>query len=78
LAEKALRPHYAASLFRNANLTDELTPVGIGDATNDTDAVEFAEQRAGRWLTDNGIDRATLQVVKDGFGMRTIPLEVHR
>ena len=74
MVEKVIRPHYAAALFRNADLTDELTPVDIGDATNPADAVEFAEHRAGRWLTDNGIDRATLQVVIGGVGPRTIPI----
>jgi hypothetical protein len=56
-------------------LTLETTEIA---ALNDDDAVEKATQWAAQWLNAQAVDLATLHVTRDGVGIKTLPMEVHR
>ena len=68
-------PHYAAAIFESDTLEIELAPIPISDAQTDEDALEFAMDRAGEWLVENGVDHAWIKVVRDGVGFAPVLVE---
>jgi hypothetical protein len=66
MSDTPKKPHYAAVLRSHADQSIELTPIAIAEAQNNNDAFELGARQAIKWLTENGIDRAVLQVIKDG------------
>lgn len=71
VSEKPKKPHYAAALY-SADRKIELTPIDVADARYEDEACALGTKRAREWLTENGIDRAFLQLVKDGRGIGTL------
>ena len=75
------RPFYSAALLNPADLTDrsrDYTPLGIADAENDKQAIDFAIRRGTDWLVRNGIDWAVLHIVRDAHAFYSEPLRVTR
>jgi hypothetical protein len=70
--------HYAAALFSIYDASIQLAPLIVPVARNDRDAIDLATRQAASWLRGNGIDRAILDVVKDGVRIKTIPMEFFR
>jgi hypothetical protein len=70
---------YSAALLENAGGADEriLDSTEI-KALNEDEAISSAENWAARTLQEMGVDFAHLQITRDGIGIRSIPLEVHR
>jgi hypothetical protein len=76
MTEAQGRAHYSAAILGPAG--EDLGPIRVDDASDDIDAGNLAMERGGKWMTANGVGRATIQIVKDGKGIRSIPVEAHR
>jgi hypothetical protein len=67
------KPHYSAIILSSSGA--DLGPISISDATDDVEAGKLAMERGGKWMKANGVADARIQIVKDGKGIRTIPVE---
>lgn len=61
----SLRPQRVAML-RDCDTRDELAPLGTLEGKTGGDSADLAKRLAAKWLTENGVDRAILQVLEDG------------
>jgi hypothetical protein len=64
---------YTAVVF-DEDETD-LGPLDEFDAQDDEHARELAKQAGMKWLKANGLDRATIRVSRNGYGLPVV--EVH-
>jgi hypothetical protein len=76
MSQAPKKPHYSAVILSSSGA--DLGPIELADATDDIHAGNLAMDRGGKWMVANGVDRATLKIVKDGKGIRTIPVEAHK
>ncbi len=67
------KPHYSAVILSSSGV--DLGPIHLADANNDDEARAFAHDRAAKWMAANGVDRATVQIVKDGVSFPPIRVE---
>ena len=72
MTETPRKPHYAAAILSPSR--EDLGPIHIADASDDIDAGNLAMDRGAQWMVANGMERARLQIVKDGKGIRSIPV----
>jgi hypothetical protein len=64
---------YTAAIF-DEDGTD-LGPVDVSSAQDDEHARDLAKQAGMKWLTENGLDRASIRVTRNGYGLPVV--EVH-
>jgi hypothetical protein len=69
MSDAPKKPLFVAVLRSHADQSIELTPISIAEAQNNNDAFELGARQAIKWLTENGIDRAVLQVIRDGVSI---------
>jgi hypothetical protein len=56
---------YAAAIF-DENGEDQ-GPVDLSSAQNDDQARDLAKQEGMKWLVENGCNRATVRISRDGY-----------
>jgi hypothetical protein len=75
MTDAAERPHYIAALILNGTKASgtavDMTVIG---ALDDLDAIENATNWASKIVADREIDSATLQVTRDGLGIKGLPM----
>jgi hypothetical protein len=49
-------------------------PLNLEHATDDRAATKQASEEANIWLVENGVDRAILQVTKNGLGVLSVQI----
>jgi hypothetical protein len=76
MAEMPERPLYTAAVF--SPIGEDLGSIYLADAKDDDQAGTLVMGRAAEWMARHGVDRATVQIVKDGVGMRSIPVEYNK
>lgn len=64
---------YTAAIF-DENGTDQ-GPMDISSAQNDKQARDLAKRKGEKWLEENGLNQATIQISRDGHRLPII--EVH-
>jgi hypothetical protein len=63
-------PKYVAVLLDWDDHRD-LGPIDVSDADDDNAAKALGINRAATWLTENGIRRVRLQILRNGVGLGT-------
>lgn len=76
MAETVKRPDYTAVILSPSG--EDFGPIHIADARDDLEAGSFAMDRGAPQIAASGLDRATIQISKDGKGIRSIPVESHK
>ncbi|WP_154071251.1 hypothetical protein [Bradyrhizobium lablabi] len=63
-------PNYKAVLLDWDDYRD-LGPINVADADDDNAAKALGINRSITWLTENGVSRVRLQIMKNGVGLGT-------
>ncbi len=66
VSKKSETPKYSATIF-DENGVDQ-GPIDLPAAENDEQARDLAKKAGLKWVAEHGIDRATVQISRGGYG----------
>ena len=75
MTDAAERPRYSAALIlKGTQASGTAVDMTVIDALNDLVAIEKATNWAAKIVADREIDSATLEVTRDGVGIKSLPM----
>ena len=75
MTDAAVRPRYIAALILSGTkASGTAVDTTLIDALDDLDAIENATNWAAKIVADRKIVSATLQVTRDGLGIKSLPM----
>jgi hypothetical protein len=61
---------HTATIFDEDGL--DQGPIDVSNAKTDSQALDLARKQGQKWLAENGHQRATVKVVRDGYGLPVV------